>query len=377
MKPALVARAAAVLVLTLLVVVAPAGSAAAHGGGGSDATNYRIDVTDPGDPGLGWRVYGGDALIELTNRTGRPVEVLGYQGEPYLRFVPGDGVYENLASPAIYLNRQRDGNVAVPTGIDASAEPEWRRARGGDRFAWHDHRAHWMSATVPTAVAEDPGREHLVQSWTIPIRLDDLTVEAAGTLRWIPPVAWWPPIAVAAAVFAVVTVVVLLVTRPQRDRWPALSRTAIVLVWLVAVANLVRTVDDLAALPASVGQQVTVAVIAVFAVALIAALSLAGWRDRPFGFFGVGAAGLATVLLFAAGATDQLSASQLATILPTWIRRATIAASYTVVIPAFVATIVAACLGRNITSIGATDAGSTGDESADEIGGSARQVVGR
>lgn len=372
MSPNLALRVAAVAALALLIAVVPAGRVAAHGGGGSDATNYRIDVTEPGDPGLAWRVYGGDALIELTNRTGDPVEVLGYQGEPYLRFAPGDGVFENLASPATYMNRQRDGNVAVPAGIDPTAEPEWRRASSSDRFAWHDHRAHWMSPMPPPAVAEAPEREHLVQSWTIPIRIDERTVEATGSLRWIPPVAWWPPVVAAGAAFTVLVLTVLLITRPHRDRWPALSRTAIVLIWLVAAANLARTADDLAALPASAAQQATVALIALFAVALIVALSLAGWRDRPFGFFGIGAAGLATVLLFAAGSTDQLSASQLATSLPTWIRRATIAASYTVVIPAFAATIVAARLRRN-TPIATGD----GDESPAQFGGPARQVVGR
>src|SRR4051812_41099657 len=65
--------AALSLTLVALVVLMAATPAAAHGGAGSDATNYRARVLDPGRVGRERKVYGGDALIQLTNRTGQTV----------------------------------------------------------------------------------------------------------------------------------------------------------------------------------------------------------------------------------------------------------------------------------------------------------------
>ena len=44
-------------------------------------------------------VRGGDTLLQLTNRTGEQVTIAGHEGEPYLRFTQGDGMYENVRSP--------------------------------------------------------------------------------------------------------------------------------------------------------------------------------------------------------------------------------------------------------------------------------------
>ena len=46
------------------------------------------------------------ARLELTNDTDTDVIVRATEGEPYLRIGP-DGVFENLLSPATYINRTR------------------------------------------------------------------------------------------------------------------------------------------------------------------------------------------------------------------------------------------------------------------------------
>jgi hypothetical protein len=43
------------------------------------------------------------------------------------------------------------------------------------------------------------------------------------------------------------------------------------------------------------------------------------------------------MLLFGADSTSQLTASQLATVLPVWVRRFTVAASWMIVMPTFLA----------------------------------------
>jgi len=140
-----------VAALVVVAVVLLASPASAHGGG-SDATNFRVDVLEPGYPGLSWRTYGGDALIELTNRTGSELTLSGYEDEPYLQFRPGVGVFENTRSPATYLNQDRYAGTIPPATADPGTPAQWRQVASGDRYAWHDHRVHWMSPARPAMV---------------------------------------------------------------------------------------------------------------------------------------------------------------------------------------------------------------------------------
>ena len=112
--------------------LAPAAApAAAHDGGGSGATSYRSEVVDVPVEGVGWDVLAGDALLWARNDSDRELVVLGYQGEPYLRIVPGKGVFENQRSPATYLNVDRFGAGAVPPEADPRpSRPGTRSQRG-------------------------------------------------------------------------------------------------------------------------------------------------------------------------------------------------------------------------------------------------------
>jgi hypothetical protein len=83
-------RLTAVVVLALL---APADAAA--------PTDYRstiIAVTPPTES-IDVEVVGGDAFLQLTADPGAAVQVLGYRGEPYLRFRADGVVLENQRSP--------------------------------------------------------------------------------------------------------------------------------------------------------------------------------------------------------------------------------------------------------------------------------------
>ncbi|WP_229403941.1 MULTISPECIES: hypothetical protein [Micromonospora] len=192
--PAVVARLAGVLA-GLAAVLATATPAAAHGGESPDGTDYRAEVTGvaPARPGLTARVVEGGARLELVNRTGRPIEVIGYTGEPYLRVGP-DGVYENSRSPATYLNRTLAGDTALPAQADPAAAPDWRRVGDGPTARWHDRRARWQESAPPAAVRADPTREQRVRDWVVPLRDGAEPVEIRGTLDWVPPpdaYPWW------------------------------------------------------------------------------------------------------------------------------------------------------------------------------------------
>lgn len=193
------------VIALLLVTAAPAG---AHGLGGLTPTNYETQLqrVSPGVPGLDIEVVDLGTKVQLTNRTAHDVVVLGYDGEPYLRVGPG-GVYENVRSPATYLNRSTTITGAPPKQADAQAPPVWSRVSGGDTARWHDHRAHFMGKSDPPAVARDPGRRRVVDNFEIPMRTNGTSVVAHGQIIYVPPPSPWPwvigALVLAGVVFAV------------------------------------------------------------------------------------------------------------------------------------------------------------------------------
>nr|WP_245736396.1 hypothetical protein [Micromonospora pattaloongensis] len=188
-------RALAAVVAGVVAALAGAAPAAAHGADAPDGTDYRTAVTEVTPPvaGLTVRAVEAGARIEVSNRTGRTIEVLGYEGEPYLELRP-DGVYQNQRSPAAYLNETLAGDTQPPATADPTLPPLWERVATEPVVRWHDHRTHWMSATPPPAVSADPGREHRVRDWVVPLRDGVAAIEVHGTLDWVPPPSpglWW------------------------------------------------------------------------------------------------------------------------------------------------------------------------------------------
>lgn len=192
--------------LGVAAVVGTAGPASAHTVGGVDATNYRTTVrsVSPDNPAITVRVIDNGDRLELTNTGDADVVVVGYDDEPYLRVGPR-GVYENVRSPARFLNRVRRNPEPPPASADPTAPPEWRRIASGRTARWHDHRAHWMGLEDPPVVQRAPDTEHLIQRFRIPLRVGDETLRVRGDVRWVPGPSPWPWLA-GAAVLAVATV---------------------------------------------------------------------------------------------------------------------------------------------------------------------------
>jgi hypothetical protein len=179
-------------VLGTLVVASPAD---AHAADVPPASDYRCVVTgiSPALAGLTIRTVSAGTQLELVNRTGRTIEVLGYSGEPYLRVAP-DGVYQNANSPATYLNQGVSGGPAPPATAGPAAPPSWQKLSATPAVLWHDHRAHWMATTRPPEVAADPASPHRISSWSVPLRDGVRQFAVTGTLDWVPPPApatWW------------------------------------------------------------------------------------------------------------------------------------------------------------------------------------------
>ena len=147
----------------------------------------------PETQGLELGVLDGDDRLLLRNETGREVIVLGYDEEPYLRFVDG-AVYRNVRSPAVYLNADRYALGEVPASADPDAAPVWRRVAEGHSYEWHDHRIQWMSTIAPDEVRADPDSPRHVFDWAVPITVAGEPVTIAGSLDYAPveeePTAW-------------------------------------------------------------------------------------------------------------------------------------------------------------------------------------------
>jgi hypothetical protein len=196
-------------------VLAAAEPADAHGVAGIQPSNFSTRVLSVRPRVAGLRVRAADLgnKLEVDNRSGRDVTVLGYDGEPYLRVGPG-GAFENIRSPAVYLNRTRTGNVAVPRSADPHAPPEWRRTGDGPIVRWHDHRAHWFATSNPLSVQRDPGSQHLVQRFTVTLVRDGVPIVVRGEVLWVPGPAPWAWVVLAAAL--AVLLVALARTRAAR-----------------------------------------------------------------------------------------------------------------------------------------------------------------
>ncbi len=218
----------------------------------------------------------------------------------------------------------------------AAAAAEWEPIAAGNSYSWHDHRAHWMSRIDPPAVAADRGRQHLILEYEIPLQVGSDTVAAAGELRWLPNVAWWPPVVALAGVLSALVAVVAVTTRPTPDRWVPLARVATSIVLLVVAANIVRVIDDLDQY-ATTNEQMVIIITTIVTLGAIAALCTRSWRGHPGGFGALAIAALMVMLLYGGEASGDMTAPQLDTSLPDVVHRWTIAASYTVVAPAFLA----------------------------------------
>ncbi|MFZ4585271.1 MAG: hypothetical protein ACOYNI_08595 [Acidimicrobiia bacterium] len=188
------------------LIVADAAPASAHSTGGPAPSNYKtvVHTIAPAVSGVTVRVVGLDGRLQLTNTTGTDVEVLGYDGEPYLRVGPG-GAFENQRSPAVYRNRTRLGVVPIPPSADPKAAPEWKRVSNCCQVAWHDHRAHWMGSQPPADVRADPDTERVVSAdWSLKLRQGAAVITVTGDVLWVPAPPLWPWLVGAAVIAAIV-----------------------------------------------------------------------------------------------------------------------------------------------------------------------------
>ena len=204
-------------------------------------TNYRSHVVFVEGPGvMEVEIVGGDAFVRLTAEPGVTLEVLGYEGEEYIRFDPDGTVNVNQRSPSKYLNDDRYANVELPAEADAEAVPRWEAVSADGTYSWHDHRTHWMSPTPPASVGQSDGTQTVqIFDWTLPLRVNAEAGAIVGTLTWIPSTTALPWFALTVATLVAVAAVSI--------RMGARSRAVLLLG--LAVAALIAGLAAIAAQP--------------------------------------------------------------------------------------------------------------------------------
>jgi hypothetical protein len=148
-------------------------------------TDYLSEVTEiePAVPGIDVEIIGGDSFVMLTVADGVAVDVVGYSGEPYLRFLADGTVEENRRSPSKYLNEDRYAETVMPDDADPSAVPEWVAVATDGSYAWHDHRTHWMNDVPPPG--RGPGDQ--VAEGVVPLFVDGVEVDVTVISVWQAP----------------------------------------------------------------------------------------------------------------------------------------------------------------------------------------------
>jgi hypothetical protein len=184
----------------VLVALALPGRAAAHGTTPVSSLDYEARITSVSGAAVGvrTRVIDGDRQLELRVSGPHTVVVLGYGGEPFLRFSPNGVDVNDGAATAIANGLARRG--AVPA-LAPGATPAWRHLTGSSRFRWHDHR-----------IGPLPGRHYGagdVARWSIPVVVDGVSGRIAGRLWHAHGPSPWPWVGAIAAVLALVAGVAL------------------------------------------------------------------------------------------------------------------------------------------------------------------------
>jgi hypothetical protein len=145
----------------------------------------KVEVIAPPEPRLTLTVLNRDERLTLQNRTGKTVVVRGYDGEPYLRFLPDGTVERNARSSATYLNEDRLGAQPVPAEARPDAKPRWVAIASGGAYAWFDHRIHLTDKREPRELRGKTDVTRVLR-WRVPLTVDARPVAARGSLYWDP-----------------------------------------------------------------------------------------------------------------------------------------------------------------------------------------------
>ena len=144
---------------------------------------HRLESPSRPAPGVEVGLLEGQAVptVTIRNESGRPVVVLGTDGEPFLRAAAA--VEANLASPTWVQVGRALGRT--PKGVaDPAAPPQWEPIGEGHLMSWSDFRSR-----PPDSEPQLPPkatRPVEVRRWTIPLLIGNQAVEISGVTDFEP-----------------------------------------------------------------------------------------------------------------------------------------------------------------------------------------------
>jgi len=144
-----------------------------------------VDEVAPSQESLDVVVRPGPAArLAATNDTGKDLEVLGFDGEPFLRIGP-TGTFANVNHLDWYRSGNPDGQATPPPGADIGGAPKYERVSAEPEWAWFDHRLHPGTVQIsPEALKAQ--RTARLDEWIVPARLAGEAVEVKGHVEFRP-----------------------------------------------------------------------------------------------------------------------------------------------------------------------------------------------
>ncbi len=171
----------ALLVALCALAVLP-GQASAHGEA-SPLIRSVVEDVEPSIDGVRFTPLRGPAsLMRVVNRSGEDVEILGLDGEPFLRVGPR-GVFGNVHAPAWFQSGNPDGqgDPRVRPGL----APRWRLVARRPEWAYYEHRLHPGGLRVPAA-ARQARRPTPLRDFAIPFRHGGRPARVTGRVEFRP-----------------------------------------------------------------------------------------------------------------------------------------------------------------------------------------------
>ncbi len=253
-----------VLLATVSLLLTSSSPAGADPAGPTDYETVIVSIDPPSDR-FDLDVIGGDSFLRLSNRGGA-IEVVGYRGEPYLRFEPDGRVLRNERSPSRWLNDDRFGDADLPLIADHEADPEWIEVADDGRYAWHDHRAHWMNPAPPPGAS--PG--DVILEAVVPLVVDGGPVSVAVRSTMLSRPSTMPA---ALAALASAAAVVLVARRRPRS---TTARAVAILLLIAASAATAAGIVAVTSVPPETGPSLLLWALPATATLLAAAALVVG-----------------------------------------------------------------------------------------------------